>query len=88
MPRATVGIELRISYVRQRQMRGPALLRRRRGVDGRADQRMAEPHPFADRQQPVGLGRRRGRDAYPEAFGRAPHQHRVADRLRRRDQRQ
>ena len=86
MPGAAVGVDLRIGRLRQRQVHRPALLRRRRPVDRRAHQRMAERHPLADRQQPLGLGggRRRGVDAEP--LGRAPHQQRVADRLGRRDQ--
>ena len=43
-----------------RRCDGAALLRRRRPVDRRAHQRVAEGHPLADRQQPVGLVRRRG----------------------------
>jgi hypothetical protein len=49
---------------------------------------MPEPHPGADLQQ-AGLdrrGRRLGADAKP--LGCPPHQHRVADRIGRRDQQQ
>ena len=45
---------------------------------------MTKGHPRTDREHPVGI---RGRlDPDPEPLGRAPHQQRVADRLRRRHQ--
>ena len=58
----------------------------RRPIDGRAHQRVTKRHPRADREQPVGLGRRLDPD--PEPPRRPPHQHRIPNRLRRRDQQQ
>jgi hypothetical protein len=49
---------------------------------------MTKRHPFADRQQPLGRGSSRCRGVDAESLGRAPHQQRVPDRLRRRDQQQ
>ena len=45
VPGAPIRIELRIGHLRQRAVRLPAFARRRRPVDGRAHQRMPEPHP-------------------------------------------
>jgi hypothetical protein len=45
---------------------------------------MTEPHAGADLQQ-TGLGcRRRSLGPDPEPLGRPPHQHRIADRIGRR----
>ena len=88
MPRTTVWVELRIGRLRQGEVHRLALLLRGRSVDRRAYERVAEHHPLADGQQPfgrVGAGRRQP-DA--EALGRAPHQQRVVDRLRRRHEQQ
>ena len=63
-----------------------SLLWRRRAIHRRADQRVTKGHARADREQPVGVGRRFDPD--PEPRRRPPHQHRVSDRLRRRHQQQ
>ena len=86
MPGTAIGIDLRIGRVRQRTMHRLPFLRRRRPIHRRADQRVTKRHPRADREQPVGVGRRLDPD--PEPPGRPPHQHRIADRLRRRHQQQ
>ena len=86
VPGTAVRIDLRVGGVGQRAMRGVPVLRRGRAIDGRADQRVTKGHPRADREQAVGVGRRLNLD--PEPPGRPPHQHRVADRLGRRDQQQ
>ncbi len=62
------------------------VLGRCRSIYGRADQRVSEGHSRTDREQPVGVSRRL--DGNPEPLGGAPHQYRVSDRLRRRDQQQ
>ena len=88
VPGAAIGIDLRIGRLRQRPVRAPALLRGCRPVDRRAHERMTKPHPRAELEQ-TRLGRRRRRlGADPEPLGRAPQQHRLADRLGRRDQQQ
>src|SRR6266550_1229514 len=58
MPSAAIGIDLGIGRVRQRTMHGLPLLRRGGPIRGRADQRVTKRHPRADREQPVGVGRR------------------------------
>src|SRR5215207_5147757 len=47
---------------------------------------MQERHTFADHQQPLGLVRSRSREPDAESLGRAPHEQRVVDGLRRSDQ--
>ncbi len=86
MPGAAIGIDLRVGRVGQRAMHRLPVLRRGRAIHRRADQRVTKRHARADREQPVGLRCRLDPD--PEPLGRPPHQHRVADRLRRRDQQQ
>ena len=88
MPRPPIRISVAIGHLGQRPVRRPPVRQRRGGVHRRPHQRMPEPHPRPDLQQPVRLGglRRRSRD--PEPPGRPPHQHRVPGRLRRRDQHQ
>ena len=70
MPRATVGVDAAVGRLRQRQMDRAPVLRGRRSVHRRAHQRMAEHHPLADREQPVGL-RVRGRGPMPSRSARA-----------------
>ena len=65
-----------------------ALRRRRRPVDARSHERVAERHSLPDREQPVCLGRARRRCRDSESLGRAPDQQSVAGRLRRRDEQQ
>jgi hypothetical protein len=49
---------------------------------------MTKPHPGADLEQPGRLRVANRLGAQPEPFDGAPQQHRVADRLGRRDQQQ
>ena len=88
MPRSAVRIDVPIGRLRQREMGGPAFLHRRRPVDGGACQRVTEGHALPDRQQPVRLHVSGDRRLDAECFGRAPQQQRIAERLRRRQQRQ
>ena len=88
VPRPAIGIGTGIGGVRQSLVDVPALRGRRRPVDGRSHERMAEPHlpgevdqSGRDRRQ-----RRIGPDA--ELAGCPPHQHRIADRLDRRHREQ
>ena len=81
MPRPTVGIDLGIGRLGQRAVRLPAIGQRRRPVGRGAHQRMTEPHPRTQLDQPGGLGRRCGIPSDPELLGRAPQQGHVADRL-------
>ena len=83
VPRAAIRIDVAVGGLRQREVGGPALRRRRRPVDGRAHQRMAEGHALADRQQPVRRVDRGEPD--PEPLACALQEQRIADRLRRRD---
>ena len=88
VPGAAIRLERGIGHVRQRAVHALALEVRGRPVDRRAHERMAEAHLRADVQQP---GPRRGlerRAGDPEPRRGAPHQRRIADRLRRRDQQQ
>ena len=57
-------------------------------VGGRAHERMAEPHPDAELDQPGLLGRPPRVASDPELLGRPPQQAHVADRLGRRHQQQ
>ena len=85
VPGAAVGIDLRIGDLRQGAVDVLPLLQRRRPVGRRAHQRMPEPHAGAEFQQ-AGLGcRRRRLRGDPEPLGCPPHQHRIADRLGRRE---
>jgi len=84
MPGPTVGIKLRVGCLGQGAVHLLALLQRRRPVGRRPHQGMPEPHPGAELHQ-AGLGRlSRPLGGDPEQLGRPPHQHRVADRLGRR----
>ena len=88
MPGATVGIEHRIGRVGERAVHVAPVARVRRAVDRRAHQRMRETHPGAELDQPAASAGRPASDADPEAFGGAPQQARVAERLGRRGQEQ
>jgi hypothetical protein len=88
MPGATIWIGIRIRRLGQRLMDLPAVGHRGRPVCRRTQQRMTEPHPSTETDQPFGLGRRRGVDPDSEPSGRPPQQRHVADRLRRRRQQQ
>ena len=88
VPGAAIGIDVGIGGLGERAVDALALLRRRRAVDRRTHERMTEAHLRAEIDQTRG-GRRRGRvrpDA--ELGGRPPHQHRIPDRLGRRDEKQ
>jgi hypothetical protein len=88
VPRAAIRIGLGIGGLGQRAVRAASLLDRCRPVDRRAHQRVPEPHPSADLEQP---GRCRGRCCFrtdSELLGRAPHQHRITEWFCRRDQQQ
>ena len=61
VPGPPVRITVAVGHLGQRPVHRPPLLRRRRRVDRRPDQRMPEPHRPPISQQPVGLGRRRSR---------------------------
>jgi hypothetical protein len=88
VPGTAIGIELRIDHLRQRGVHPPAIGRRCASVSRRAHQRMPEPHPDADLEQPGRFGKTGRLGAEPEPAGRPPHQHRVAGRLGRRDHEQ
>ena len=86
MPGAAVRVGLGVGHLGQGAVDGAALLRRRRAVYGRAHQRVQKGHPLADREQPLGLVRRRRLDAEP--IRRAPHEDGIVGRLRRHQQQQ
>ena len=88
VPRAPVGVDLRVGHLRQRPVRVPALGRGRRPVDRRAHERMPELHQEADLDQRSGRGGRQRVRRDAKLLCRAPQQRRVADRLRRRDEQQ
>ena len=88
VPRPPVGVEFAVGRLGQRQVRCLALRQRGRPVDSRAHQRMTEPHPRADLEQPVRLGGGCGRCRNAKPLGRLPDQHGVADRFGRGDQQQ
>src|SRR5206468_774134 len=58
VPGAAIGVDLGIGRVSQRAMHGLPVLRRGRAIHGRADQRVTKRRARADREQPVGVGRR------------------------------
>jgi hypothetical protein len=86
MPGPPVGVQLSIGGVRERAVCLLPVRQRCRPVDGRTRQRMPEPHPRAELNEPGlhGARRRPGRDAEP---GRGPpHQRRVTGRIGRGQQ--
>ena len=88
MPRAPIRVGLGIGRLRQRSMHRAALVERGAAVDGRAHERMPEPHVRTQRHE---LRGRRGRGRVrvdTEPRRRPPHQRRVADGLSRGDQQQ
>ena len=88
VPGAAIRLERGVGHVRQRSVRALALAVRSRSIDGRPHQRMAEAHLRADLQKPgPGCGLDRGAGD-PKPRRGAPHQRRVADWFRRRDQEQ
>jgi hypothetical protein len=88
MPGPAIGIDLRIDGLGQRPVRPLAIISRRGPVGRRAHERMPEPHPRADLEQP---GRLRGPGRLgpqPELSSRPPHQDGVAGGVGRRDHQQ
>ena len=86
MPGAAIGIERAVGDLGERTMHGLALAGRGGAIDGRPHERVREAHAMVELEQ---LGRGRGvsrLDRDLEPLGPAPHQHRIADRLRRREQ--
>jgi hypothetical protein len=79
MPGAAIRIDRRIARVGQRPMRALPLLPCCGRIDGRAHQRVTEPHAGANVDQAVRLFRRSG--PYVQPRGRAPQQRRVANRV-------
>jgi hypothetical protein len=85
MPRAPVGIELRIRGFGQRGVQRVSFTRRRRPVGRRPHARVTEPHLRAELEHP-GVDRRgRGRRIDAELLGRPPHEQRVANGIGRRE---
>jgi len=89
VPGTAIRVRLRIGGLRQGAVHQLPVAERGGLVGRRANQRMLEPHPGTELEQP-GLRRRRGgglgRDSQPS--GGSPQQHRVAGRLGRRDHQQ
>jgi hypothetical protein len=88
VPRAVLAIDLGIDRVGKRLVHAPAVSTARRSVDSGPDQRMAEPHPTADGDQLRRLRRFRGRFRHTEAFGSAPEQPHLPQRIRGDDEQQ
>jgi hypothetical protein len=88
VPCPAVRIGLRVGDLRQRAVHGLLLVKRRRPVGHRAHQRMPEPYPCAELDQPGSDRRCRRFGTDPEPPGRPAYQRRVAERLGRRDQQQ
>ena len=88
MPRPPVRVGLPVRRLGERQVHRAAGARGRRAVYGRTHQGVAERDPAADRQQAVVLRRGGGRGRDAEQLRRPPHQQRITDRLRSRDQQQ
>ena len=57
MPGAPIGIQLAVSHLGERVMNGPAVSDTARPVGRGANQRMAEPDPRTELDQPFFLGR-------------------------------
>ena len=85
MPRPAVRIDPLIGRLGERAVDGVSLRKRRRTVGGRADERVSEPHPGAELEQPNLGSRSRRLGSDPELFSSAPHQDRLADRIGRRE---
>jgi hypothetical protein len=84
----TGWVTIPVGRLGQRQMRRPAVLRRRRPVHHRTHKGMMEDHLIPDRHQPVGFDRVRGHEPDAASLRRAPQQQRVSGRVRRREQQQ
>jgi len=84
MPGAAIRVGVRVRGLRERPVDLTPLLRGGRPVDGRADERVAECHSGGERQQAFRFQNVCGGRRDPEPFCRAPHQRRVADRVRSR----
>ena len=83
VPRASIGIDVRISRFRKRAMRGLPVCKRRRPVRRGAHERMAKHHPRADLEESGLDRRRRVLRAGAERDRGGPHDHRITDRLGR-----
>jgi hypothetical protein len=88
MPCSTVGIRVRICFLGQRVMYLLPFGQHSCPIDRRTDEGMSETHARADLDQPGGLGWPDRRRADSESLARAPEQCDVAERLRRRQQKQ
>ena len=86
VPRTPIRIEIGVSRIGERAMHKQPLIGRACAIDGRSHQRMAEAHMRAELDQ-SGRHRRGGRVvADTQRARRLPHQHRITQRLGRRDQ--
>ena len=88
MPRAAIRIEPGIRGCRESLVRGPSLVGRRRAVDRRAQEGVAEGHPGAEREQAGGFQRPDCLEPEIEALGCPPQQRWIADRLGGGDEQQ
>jgi len=86
MPGPAVRIRLSVGCVSERTVHATAFLEVRRAIRRRPDQGMAKRHTGANLHESGGFGGRRGRGRDAKQAGAAPQQHRVAGRLRRRDE--
>lgn len=87
VPGPAVGIRAGIGHLAEGPVNSPPFLARRRAIDGRPQQRVPEPDPYAEIHEPLRrLPRYVGIHHDPEAGDRAPYQHRVTDRFCRRDE--
>ena len=85
VPGAAIGIDLRISDIRQCAVHRMPFLGRRRPVGRRAHQRMTKPYAGAELEQ-AGLGcRGRSLSRDSEPLGCSPHQHRFSDGIGSRE---
>jgi hypothetical protein len=83
MPSTAIGIERRIGGCRQGRVDAPPLVRRRRAIDRRAQEGMAEGNPRAECEQARVFRRPHRLGSELEPLGRTPQQRRIAERLGR-----
>ena len=88
MPGAPIGVHLTVRHVGERTMNGPAVSDTARPVGRGANQRMTEPHPRTELDQPFVLGRCFGVSPDPESLGGALQQGRIAQGFGGGDQQQ
>ena len=84
VPGPAIRIGLRVSRLGQRRVQLLPVGQRRRPVGRRARQRMPEPHPAAELDQPRLHRRRPGLDRDAQPPSRPPHQRPVTGRIGRR----